>query len=383
MLEVLAEQVLEAGCGTGVQLGVGLPNGRTLVAPAGVLWPDGPAVSVDTPFDLASLTKVVGTTCACLRLVGQGRLELDSPVSHFLGDVPVGDRTVRQLLGHRAGLVPWSPWFLAAMEDPASSGLWAGGRGGRDRQAAAESTRRTALASPPGPEGARAYSDLGFLVLGWIVEAVAASSLDRFVHDEVLGPLGLEATRFHRISEAGAPLAAPATGLLRPREPAPGQEGAYRVPAQVPPLRVGEVDDDNAWALDGVAGHAGLFGTAKDLLTLGRLLLEDLEGAGHLAPAAVVEAFVLPDPALGAVRGLGFDRPAPEGSAAGHLLGHGPRGAVGHLGFTGTSLWVDLDRQLTIVLLTNRTFPSRTAIAPIRVQRPRVHDEVVAWSQSF
>jgi CubicO group peptidase (beta-lactamase class C family) len=166
------------------------------------------------------------------------------------------------------------------------------------------------------------------------------------------------------------------TGVCRPREPAPGQESL--VPAPDPSLppdpRPGEVDDDNAFAMGGVAGHAGLFGTARELATLGNVILEELNGAHRLAPQDVWEELARPDPTPGSTRALGFDTPAPQDSSAGRHLAASR--AIGHLGFTGTSLWIDLTRHLAIALLTNRVHPSR-ANTQIKAFRPAFHDAVV------
>src|SRR5690606_12689375 len=150
------------------------------------------------------------------------------------------------------------------------------------------------------------------------------------------------------------------TGRTRPREPAPGQEALVPPPASSEDAP-GRVDDDNAFAMGGVAGHAGLFGTARAIAVLGARILDELEDRGRLGLGEVLRVFAAVDPADGPPpRGLGFDRPAPEGSSAGALLGRaGPRGAIGHLGFTGCSLWIDLDRRLSVALLTNRTYPGR------------------------
>jgi serine-type D-Ala-D-Ala carboxypeptidase len=168
------------------------------------------------------------------------------------------------------------------------------------------------------------------------------------------------------------------TGDTRPRAPAPGQEGRFAVPPQPRRRDPGQVDDDNAYALGGAAGHAGLFSTARDLARLGQGLLEELDGAGRLGAAATLAAFVRESPcAAGARRGLGFDLPAPTGSAVGERFGRaGPRGAIGHLGFTGCSLWVDLDRRISAALVTNRVYHGRGDAEGIRRLRPAFHDLV-------
>jgi CubicO group peptidase (beta-lactamase class C family) len=230
---------------------------------------------------------------------------------------------------------------------------------------------------PPG--STRAYGDVGHIVLGEVIAAAASSRLDAFCAQEVFSPLGLSATGFFDLSgppDPGAPLAA--TGDTRPREPAPGQEGSYVVPPQARCAVPGEVDDDNAFALAGVAGHAGLFSTASDVAAFGNALLEELDGARRIGDPAVLQGLCARDPLPEEpARALGFDVPALEGSQAGAFLGRGPLGAVGHLGFTGCSLWIDRDRRLVAALLTNRVHLGRANPGGIRVLRAAFHDAVI------
>ena len=305
--------------------------------------PDGGGI-----FDVASVTKIVATTASVMALVDDGALDLDAPLEEALAGTAYGDRTVRQLRGHRAGLVAWEPWFEA-------------GAGPLD----------AVLSTPPErpADEARVYSDQGFITLGAVVEATSGVPFAAFARDRIWAPLGMADTSFHRLP--GTYDAAP-TGVLRPREPAPGQEGLYVVPPQEPRVVPGEVDDDNAWALGGVAGHAGVFSTASDLATFGEALL-----GARLWSSATVETFFAPDGALAPVRGLGFDCLARPESSCGPRFGQGERGAVGHLGFTGTSLWIDLDRDVVAVLLTNRTYPSRTNNVTVGPLRIAFHDAIV------
>jgi CubicO group peptidase (beta-lactamase class C family) len=138
----------------------------------------------------------------------------------------------------------------------------------------------------------------------------------------------------------------------------------------------GEVDDDNAWAMGGVAGHAGIFATAEDVARFGRAWLDAVAGRSGWLGSAVATAFVARDATPGSERALGWDTPSPAGSAIGTRLGRGPRGAVGHLGFTGTSLWLDLDRELACALLTNHVHPGGSDRARIQSFRARFHDSV-------
>lgn len=373
-LDALVNAALQDGVGTAAQVVVATPQHRVHTGAYGHAWPGGPPVTPETAFDLASLTKVF-TTFICMVLKDRGALDLDRRVGDALPDVAWPEVTVRELLGHRAGLVAWQPWFDAARRHKACAGLWPDLPGGTDRGVAAAVTWSACAATPGTGAPARVYSDLGFIALGRLLEAITSTRLDVLLQDLVCAPLGLSAA-YRRLG--AAPLATPVTGLTRPRDPAPGQAELYAVHPQRPDFLTGEVDDDNAWALGGVAGHAGVFGTAPDVASLGLSLLRDLAGAQTLVHRDTAAAFVAPDvPTLAPLRSLGLDRATPGGST-GTVIGRGPLGAVGHLGFVGTSLWIDLDREAVVVLLTNRVFPSRVATARIRTLRPAVHDAAAA-----
>lgn len=316
--------------------------------------------SVESVFDVASITKIATTLAIA-------SLELDLDAEAHRG------ATVRELLGHRSGLPAWRPFFAPVMQELPE--LFLGGAPPREAWARARAIVREQLyAVEPGSRGNRVYSDLGFLLLGDLVEAESGEALDRYVARAIFEPLGLSDLGFVDLREPHPWIEGRhvlATGKTRPREPAPGQEHLYRVPPQ--PLRdhAGAVDDDNAFALAGVAGHAGLFGTARAIASLGAAILAEVEGRGRLG--LDLSSYVAIDPAVGPARGLGFDRPATVGSSAGAF---GPR-AIGHLGFTGCSLWIDLDRRISAALLTNRTYPGRARVEGIRALRPAFHDALV------
>ncbi len=335
-------------------------------------------------FDVASVTKIAATTLVIATSIARGELSLDTPVARHLPRFAVHGKdqiTVRELLGHRSGLPAWKPFFVEVMNDPDTRALFDRDATPSERswRLARERVIDGALDAPLVHPGQRVYSDLGFIALGALAEAITRSRLDVLARDRIFAPLGLA-------GDLGfADLAAPSwiadrhvlpTGRTRPREPAPGQEQLYRVPPQAPRDEAGQVDDDNAFAMGGVAGHAGVFATARALAALGHHVLEELEGTGPLAIGGALRELEPIDPAeTGPARSLGFDRPAAEGSSAGALLGRrGPRGAIGHLGFTGCSLWIDLDRRLSVALLTNRTYPGRAHVGPIRALRPAFHD---------
>lgn len=311
-------------------------------------------------FDLASVTKVMATTAICLDLLEHGALDLDTPV--------VG-ATVEDLLLHRSGLPAFLPFFVEALatwpqlhDEKCPADV---------RAAARAHVVAAAGATPRTGRRAAVYSDLGFIVLGELLAQRGGASLDALFVRHVAEPLQLESTGYRRISAAlPEPIFLAATGATRPREPAPGQEGMWNVQSR--PTRLAEVDDDNAWAMDGVSGHAGLFGSARDVAAYGQAVLE-----GRFAPPPGREWG--PDRSTpDSTRALGFDTPSAEGASCGARFGRaGPRGAIGHLGFTGTSLWIDLDRELVVALCTNRVALGRANVK-IREYRPRFHDAVLA-----
>jgi CubicO group peptidase (beta-lactamase class C family) len=347
-----------------------------------------------TVFDLASLTKVLATTAAFLALWRDGALAPETPVVRIAPESAVGRAgvTVGDLLAHRAGLPAFLPLFAPVLR--ATPRLFEPDCPPAVRAAARAEVIARALAVPPETPSRRrvVYSDVGFIVLGELLARVAGRALDTLFADRVATPLRLGA-RFHRLStrEASA-IATPGhhssqlviapTGRIRPREPAPGQEGLWE-PFASHPSPAGDVDDDNAWIMDGVAGHAGLFGTAADVAAFGQTVLDDWAGAGRLAPKDHWAAALRRDAQTpGSTRALGFDTRMPddpegEGSA-GAIVGTVPPGAVGHTGYTGTSLWIDLGRGLVVALCTNRTAgPRGRTEGRIREFRPRFHDAAV------
>ncbi|MGI5861820.1 MAG: serine hydrolase domain-containing protein [Myxococcales bacterium] len=348
--------------------------------PARIPLPD------DAVFDLASVTKVVATTTAAVALVARGALSLDDSVARFWpGFARAGKRsvTIRHLLAHSSGLPAWKPMFLDVAADPGGQPLFAAERDPekcayacrRGRAIVFDAIEAAELEQPPGTKAV--YSDLGFIALGRVIEEVSGQRLDAFVERDILPELRLESLMFRPLDRAPrkAPVIA-ATGVYRPNEPAPGQE--QLVPAPPPDAAPrdlsGEVNDDNAFAMGGVAGHAGLFGNARDVAAWGNAVIEELSGAMRIAPPEVWERFCTLDSTPGTSRALGFDTPTPGASSAGRYIASSR--AVGHLGFTGTSVWIDLRRQLSVALLTNRVHPTRANLA-IREFRPRFHDTVI------
>jgi CubicO group peptidase (beta-lactamase class C family) len=305
-------------------------------------------VSTATVFDLASLTKPLATTLAIMQLCQEGRLDPGQPLAAVLPAAAEGDKrgiTIAQLLAHTSGLPDYRPYYRELATLPASA------RRPRLRQLLLEEP----LLHPPGEKAL--YSDLDFMLLEWVVEAVANRRLDRFLAERVYGSLQ----------------AAPLFFIDLDRPPPEAVYAATENCAWRGRLLQGEVHDDNAHALGGVAGHAGLFGTAAAI----HAVLEDLLAAYHGSPAArlfrpeLVRRFWQPVP--GAGKTFGFDLPAPAHSSCGRFF---PPDSVGHLGFTGTSFWIHRAERALVILLTNRVHPSRENTA-IRQFRPLIHDAVM------
>ena len=301
-----------------------------------------------TVFDLASLTKPLATTPAVMNLIQAGKLKLDDTLGMILPPFRKTDKasiTIRQLLAHDSGLPDYRPYFETLRNVSPEK-----------RQ---EKLRWLLLEEPLlHPAGRQTlYSDLGFMILQWVVESVAQQRLDRFVTKTIFKPLSLKNLYFidlaadHRLNEYAATERCPWRGML---------------------LK-GAVHDDNAFVMGGIAGHAGLFGTARDVYGLLATLLSVYQGRQKtpVFRPAIVRTFL--DRPPNAERALGFDAPAVTDASCGRNFS---KKGVGHLGFTGTSFWMDLERSIIIILLTNRVHPSRDNTR-IRTFRPVLHDAVM------
>ncbi len=331
----------------------------------------------DDLFDVASLTKVMATTTLAAQAVEAGALRLDEPAAArlpWLGGAGKERVTARHLLAHSSGLPGWRPFFERAMADPAARAAFlppAERPGAGALRAAFVRGReivRAAVAEEPleAPPATRAvYSDPGFLALGFLLEELLGEGLAVAAERRILAPLGLRSTFF--------------LDGLRPEDAARRAAGRAFVPTERCPHRGevnrGAVNDDNAWAMGGAAPHAGLFSTAAEVAAVGQAWLDALLGRRSIVPSGAAVEFARRDGTPGSTRALGWDGPSETGSSLGGRLGRGRRGAVGHLGFTGTSLWIDLDRELVVALLTNRVHPTREN-ERIRAFRPRFHEAV-------
>jgi CubicO group peptidase (beta-lactamase class C family) len=308
--------------------------------------PGAAAVNPETRFDIASLTKPWATAMLAMRAEEKARLDLERPVSEYLPAFGRPERlTVRQLLAHTSGLPAWLPLFQEVA-----------GKGWFDAEVAdfyVSQIAATPLLQAPGEK--RIYSDLGFILLGFILEAVHGRKLDALFFEEVARPLGLTATGFNPL-RAQPPVSA---DRIAATEACPWRGRILQ----------GEVHDDNAFALGGVAGHAGLFSTAADLEKWVHALFFVWEGKSGLVRPSTLKRY------LGAevFPKLGWDTVSPGESQAGKYFSEA---AVGHLAFTGCSLWLDLADQKYIILLSNRVHPSRENEA-IKTFRPKIHDLLV------
>jgi CubicO group peptidase (beta-lactamase class C family) len=308
-----------------------------------------PAVHAETVFDIASVTKVAATTAAAMLLYQRGLLDLEMPLGDLLPGFIIGREhgsharyvKIRHLLAHNSGLPGYVEFFRT---HPNPAGLF-----------------RACLELPlDAPPGARAeYSDPGFILLGKSLEVVAGEPLPQFVHREIFDPLGMSSTCFQpRLS---------ARSTIPPTE----MDDTLR-------FRIvqGEVQDENAYILHGSAGHAGLFSNVPDLL---RLAAEILAGIGHpsatlparLFKPATVALFAERQEPEGSSRALGWDTPSGDSSSGRHFSPH----SIGHLGYSGCSLWIDLEAGVAVALLTNRTWPNRANQA-IRQVRPAFHNAI-------
>jgi CubicO group peptidase (beta-lactamase class C family) len=395
-LDATIEAAIRNGATPGAALAIGRHGSIVRLRGYGRLTyaADAPAVSDSTLFDLASLTKVVGTTTAIMALVQQGRLDLDTPIHQYLSLWPSkgahGRVTLRHLLTHTSGL-------------PAGADLWTTA----GRLAKISRIARMRLAAPPGTR--TIYSDLGMIVSGAVVESVTGERLDDFLERTVFAPMRLRETLFNpaqhmvadRTLSSTRPIFAAGhdyslffeafTLLARWAEREAAPVGVFARTEAAAPKRwldesriapteydrdrgyalKGVVHDPNAASLDGVAGHAGLFSSARDLAVFAQLMLD---AARHqidppFATAPTVDLFLTRS--RRSRRALGWDMPSGKSSAGEYFAAS----SFGHTGFTGTSIWIDPERDLFVVLLTNRVYPTARNEKHLALRRA-VHDEV-------
>jgi CubicO group peptidase (beta-lactamase class C family) len=303
-----------------------------------------PAVTAETIYDLASVTKVLATTTACMILYDRGLLKLDQPLVELLPGFTengAGQKdarrqvTLRMLLAHSSGLPAYIKLFQTA----------------RNKEAVLEQALQVPLTADPGSRAE--YSDIGFILLGQALEKLSGEPLDQFCRREIFAKLNLAHTCFN-----------PPAGLKLTIPPAE-DDRTFRHR-----LIQGEVNDENASVMGGVAAHAGCFSTALDVSIFAQCMLQ---GGTPLVKKETLEIFTCrEDSPPGTSRALGWDTPSQPSQSGKYFSSR----SYGHLGYTGTSLWIDPDRQLSITLLTNRTWPDRGSQS-IQQIRPAFHDAVI------
>jgi len=303
-----------------------------------------PAANGATIYDLASVTKVIATTTACMILYERGLFKLDQPLVELLPEFgaknPSSEDTRRQvtfrmLLAHSSGLPAYVKLFQTA----------------HNKDELLQQALQIALTAAPGTRAE--YSDIGFILLGQAIQKLAGEPLDQFCQREIFAKLNLAPTCFN-----------PPTSL-RPAIPPTEDDRTFR-------HRViqGEVNDENAFVMGGVAGHAGCFSTALDVSVFAHCMLQ---GGSPLVKKETLEIFTRrQDSPPGTSRALGWDTPSQPSQSGKYFSSR----SYGHLGYTGTSLWIDPDRQLSVTLLTNRTWPDRGSQS-IKQIRPAFHDAVI------
>ncbi len=306
-------------------------------------------VTLETVFDLASLTKPLATTLAVMLLVQAEKLFIDQALCTVLPEFSATDKAdirISQLLYHTSGLPDYRPYYRALKNLPI------------DRRK--DALRQKLVSEPLVDETGKVtqYSDIGFMILEWVIEKISGTGLDIFVRENIYDPLNTSDLFFIRHDRC-----------IPKRDYAATEQCPWRHK-----MLCGEVHDDNAHVMGGVAGHAGLFGTADAVYALLSELMRVYSGnTGHrIFQPRTVRWFLKKNERAG--RALGFDVPSPSGSSSGDFFSR--ESSVGHLGFTGTSFWMDLKQEIVVVLLTNRVHPSRENDR-IRAFRPIIHNQVM------
>lgn len=327
------------------------------------LLPSKAPMEANTIFDLASLTKPIATTTAFMLLVKEKKLRLDDLITRVIPMYGVFGKnltTFRHLLNHSAGLPAWKGYFEEIIRSEKNGKIhFVASRGAKTY--VYEQIHREKPLSAPGAQSL--YSDLGFMMLGEVIEVLNSNTLDRFCQERIFKPLGLRATGFVDLTQLRTRRLQPVEEMIAPTENCPWRKKVL----------CGEVHDDNAYAMGGVAGHAGLFSSARDVHQFVLRMSQCFHGKSDFLPQALVQEFFKRSEAGQGNFALGWDTPAAEGSASGHRFS---RHSVGHLGFTGCSLWWDLEKNCHIILLSNRVHPSRKN-EKLKEFRPFIHDEIM------
>ena len=335
------------------------PGGRLLVSHGGEIFFNeayglaniftGQPVTRDTLYDLASLTKPLATTLAVMMLIQEEKLCLDQTLSSIISvltNTSKADIQIRHLLTHTSGLPDYRPYYIAISQMPFAYRK--------------DAFKKKIISEPlvAGIGEQCLYSDVGFMILEWLIELLSGVDLSRYVKEKIYDPLGIKNLFF-----------------IAHNQNIPDRN--YAATEICPWRRIllnGMVHDDNAYVKGGIAGHAGLFGTAESVHAILLELLKTFHGKSskQIFNPDLVQLFFKKN--IQQERSLGFDVPSPTGSSCGELFCRDA--TVGHLGFTGTSFWMDLQQQVIVILLTNRVHPSRNN-ERIKEFRPLIHDQVM------
>ena len=348
----------------GAQLAVRLRGELLCVAVAGRLSSEPPGLPVQpsTIYDLASLTKPLATVTSVLLLIQRAKIALEDPVQQALAELegtPIGQATVRDLLTHRSGLPGWRPLY----ERLDARGIVPGLPGGDQpvKQHVLQMIRDEPLIYARGERSV--YSDLGFMLLGFLVERLSGMALDLWCEEAIVRPLRADPLTF--CPTAGRAQLGVARPTVDASRIAPTEQDEWRNR-----FLCGEVHDENAAAMGGVAGHAGLFGTAESVLAVSGSWLRGYHGRESILDRELVRQFTArQESAARSSWALGWDTPSAPSSSGSCFSER----SFGHLGYTGTSLWIDPLCELEVVLLSNRVHPSRRN-EKIKVFRPCIHD---------
>jgi CubicO group peptidase (beta-lactamase class C family) len=321
-------------------------------------------VQPTTIYDLASLTKPLATATSVLLLIQRAKVALEDPVQQVLAELegtPIGQATVRDLLTHRSGLPGWRPFY----ERLDAGGVVPELSGGKQsvKQHVLKMIRDEPLIYVRGERSV--YSDLGFMLLGFLVERLSGMALDLWCEEEIVRPLRADPMMF--CPTAGRAQLDGIRPIVDVSRIAPTEQDEWRKR-----LLHGEVHDENAAAMGGVAGHAGLFGTAESVLAVSGAWLRGYHGRKTILEGELVRQFTTrQESAARSSWALGWDTPSAPSSSGSHFSER----SFGHLGYTGTSLWIDPLCELEVVLLSNRVHPSRRN-EKIKSFRPYIHDLV-------
>ncbi|RMF96060.1 MAG: class A beta-lactamase-related serine hydrolase [Candidatus Schekmanbacteria bacterium] len=358
-----AQEVLRKKSTPGFVIAAGKKGGAKFIEAFGKkqLVPYEIGNDVDTIYDIASVTKVMATTTAIMLLVQRGLINIEMKVSEFIDEFASNGKdkiTIKHLLTHTSGLSDWYPYFeeIRRKDEEEGSQLMCKSNAKKMVYSLVNNEEIEKRENP-----VTKYSDIGFIALGEIIEKITGEALDSFCEREIFIPLGLKDTFFVNLEDKGRTLSEERLKRIAPTEYSQWRGGVIK----------GEVHDDNAYAMGGISGHAGLFSTAEDVFNFGMTILDSYHGRNDFIKQRVIKEFskrqlIERDSSWA----LGWDTPSEGFSTSGHYFS--PL-SIGHTGYTGTSLWIDMKKEVVIALLSNRVHPDRSNRSFIK-DRPLLYD---------